>query len=74
MDGDVPLWSPALASGGTATQKLKDLQQSQGVLLIRNKAKKHVKYFGPDAKYDGLQKALLEMIASDDLTNSYHRT
>lgn len=61
-DGDATVWSTALASNGATYQKLKQIQQEHGVVVIRNKAKRQLKFFGPPDKYQQIQRTLIELI------------
>ncbi|KAK3638889.1 hypothetical protein LTR56_012802 [Elasticomyces elasticus] len=61
----VPFWSPALATNGSALQKLKRIQQELGVFVERNKAKRQLRYFGAPASYSRVQKLLAEEVGVD---------
>ncbi|KAF2814124.1 uncharacterized protein BDZ99DRAFT_554405 [Mytilinidion resinicola] len=66
-DAGMPVWSAALSSNGTTYRLIKQIQDEHGILLIRNKAKKHLKFFGPHEKYPIVLEAVLRAIKSDPI-------
>ncbi|TRX93422.1 hypothetical protein FHL15_005697 [Xylaria flabelliformis] len=44
-DGN-PFWAPQLACNGAGSKVLKEIQQRHGVLLLPNRSKREVRYFG----------------------------
>ena len=67
-DGDAPLWSAALAGNGTAYQKLKLIQHNHGVVVIRNKTKRQLKFVGPPEKYQQVQQDLVDLLKTQSTT------
>jgi IBR domain, a half RING-finger domain len=65
MDGVAPVWSTVFTSNGAAYQKLKQTQQQHGVVIIRSKAKKQLKFFGPPNKYQLVQRTLIELVRTE---------
>ncbi|KAK4924043.1 hypothetical protein LTR49_008783 [Elasticomyces elasticus] len=61
----VPFWSPALATNGSAFQKLKHIQQELDVFIERNKAKRQLRYFGAPASYPRVQELLAKEVGVD---------
>ncbi|KAK3109412.1 hypothetical protein LTR53_017366, partial [Teratosphaeriaceae sp. CCFEE 6253] len=56
-DSNSPLWSPALTNGATHP-RLKQVQREHGIVLIRDKSKRQLRFFGPPAKYESVCEAL----------------
>ncbi|KAK0895378.1 hypothetical protein LTS16_024371 [Friedmanniomyces endolithicus] len=66
-----PFWTPALVTNGPAYQILQRVQLGLGVLIVRNKAKKELHFFGAPGLYPQAQQMLLEQIgAQASLTRS----
>ncbi|KAN0076448.1 hypothetical protein V8E54_006590 [Elaphomyces granulatus] len=64
-DGDAPVWSTAFTGNGATYQKLKQVEQQHDVVIIRNKAKKQLKFLGPPDKYQQVQRAIVELIKAE---------
>ena len=63
-------WAPLLANTGPAYQTLKQIEQEHGILLVRDKVKRRVKFFGPDTRFTDVQKLLIGSLQM--LPNSTH--
>jgi IBR domain, a half RING-finger domain len=60
--GDAPLWSAALASNGATWQKVKRIQPENGVVIMRNKSKRMLTFFGPPDKQQEIQQTIVDLI------------
>ena len=65
FDGDDPLWNPTIASGRAVLLYLKGIQQQHGVVIIRDKTKRQLRFFGPDEKYELIQQILTESLKTE---------
>ncbi|KAK1045904.1 hypothetical protein LTR74_018062 [Friedmanniomyces endolithicus] len=63
-DSNSPLWSPALTNGATHP-RLKQVQREHGIVLIRDKSKRQLRFFGPPAKYESVCEALVASFGVD---------
>jgi len=63
-DSNSPLWSPALTNGATHP-RLKQVQREHGIVLIRDKSKRQLRFFGPPAKYESVCEALVASFEVD---------
>jgi hypothetical protein len=67
MDGDIPLWSVSF-NNGSASRKLKQIQQDLGVLIIRDKKKSRLHLYGPPEKCEDARKVLSDITKTDSST------
>ena len=61
LHGDEPLWSPAIASS-RGFEAVRQLQKERGVVIVRDKPRRQMKFFGPDEKYDQIRHSLIELL------------
>ncbi|KAJ8110414.1 hypothetical protein ONZ43_g5875 [Nemania bipapillata] len=60
-----PFWAPQLASNGPASKLLKEIQQRHGVLLLPNRSKREVRYFGDTLKRLEVQDDVVQSLTED---------
>ncbi|KAJ2980373.1 hypothetical protein NUW58_g6960 [Xylaria curta] len=58
-------WVPQLACNGPASKILKEIQQRHGVLLLPNKSKREVRYFGGSSKQMAVQEDVVRSLTAD---------
>ncbi|XXH01055.1 hypothetical protein Hte_007406 [Hypoxylon texense] len=61
-DGSTVLWHPSLRGNGFLHEKLRQLQQQTGVLIIRNKTKSQLRLYGAPDKCEGVQTTIAEIL------------
>ena len=64
-DGHEPVWGTAFTGNGDTYQKLKQIEQQHGVVIVRDKAKKQLKFLGPPDKYHQVQRTIIELIRTE---------
>ncbi len=62
------LWAPSLNNNGNAFQKLKQIQQEHGVVVIRNRRKTDLKLYGSPEKCPSAELAIADMIRAESST------
>lgn len=60
-----PFWDPQLASNGSASRLLKEKQKYHGVLLLPNRSKREVRYFGDSSKRVAVQEDVVRSLTED---------
>ena len=55
QDDDLPFWEPSLTTNGLAFHKLKQIEKQYEVVVIRDKTKRQLMYFGPIDKFKSVQ-------------------
>lgn len=65
MDQDTPLWTPALNSNGAAFQRLKQITQDHGAILIRDKRRKELILYSPPEKFRLAESAIVETVRKE---------
>ncbi|KAI1122518.1 hypothetical protein F5Y10DRAFT_72556 [Nemania abortiva] len=60
-----PFWIPQLASNGSASKILKEIQKRHGVLLLINRSKREVRYFGDLLKQKAVQEDVVQSLTED---------
>ncbi|KXT05372.1 hypothetical protein AC578_11071 [Pseudocercospora eumusae] len=63
-----PCWSSSLASNGALFEDLKRIETTYGVVILRNKQKRHLRYFGPPHLYAAALETIVAQIKSDAST------
>ncbi|KAI1195237.1 hypothetical protein F5X97DRAFT_308803 [Nemania serpens] len=63
--GGRPFWVPQLASKGSATKRLKEVQNRHGVLLLPNRSKREVRCFGDSSKQIAVQEDVIRSLTED---------
>ena len=58
-----PFWTPELAAKGQAFSELNKIQHELGVLIMRNKAKRELRFFGASNLYPQVQQRVLMQLA-----------
>ena len=59
-----PFWVAELASNGSASKELKEIQQQHGILLLPNKSRREIRYFGADSKHQAVQDDVIQRLTS----------
>ena len=62
MDGDKPSWTAALVGNGVPIIGLKQIQRKHGSIILRDKAKGELKYFGSHAKFAHVEKLVVSLV------------
>ena len=65
MEEKTKLWSPALGFGGSLLQKVKDIERSAGVIIVRDKETSQLRVIGPSARQQIAIQLLAEAIKED---------
>ena len=65
LNGDVPFWNPSLVMKGRSLSRLKQIETEFGVLLLRDKVKRQLKYFGSKAKQQAVRRSVVENLSVD---------
>ncbi|KAI1163255.1 hypothetical protein F5B18DRAFT_620230 [Nemania serpens] len=60
-----PFWAPQLTCKGSATKRLKEIQQCHGVLLLPNRSKREVRCFGDSSKQMAVQEDMARSLTAD---------
>ncbi|KAI1112455.1 hypothetical protein F5Y14DRAFT_452986 [Nemania sp. NC0429] len=60
-----PFWVPQLASKGSATKRLKEIQQRHGVLLLPNRSKRELRCFGDSSKQTAVQEDVVRSLTEN---------
>lgn len=60
-----PFWMPELGCNGSASKVLKDIQQKYGVLLLPNRSKREVRFFGDECKLAAVEQAVASRLTRD---------
>lgn len=60
-----PFWVPQLASNGSASKLLKEKQKRHGALLLPNRSKREVRYFGDSSKRIAVQEDVVQSLTED---------
>ncbi|OIW30160.1 hypothetical protein CONLIGDRAFT_714562 [Coniochaeta ligniaria NRRL 30616] len=69
-DANGKLWSPSLAHNGGLLQKIKDIEQQTGVVVLRDTKKCHVRVIGPETKRSEAV-GLIANILQDDTSSLF---
>jgi len=62
------LWASSLNNNGNAFQKLKQIQQDHGVIVVRNRRKAELKLYGSPEKCPGVESVIADMISAESST------
>ncbi|KAJ8069812.1 hypothetical protein OCU04_000227 [Sclerotinia nivalis] len=65
MSDEKPLWTPSLISNGTIFQRLKQIQQEHGVIIVRNKRKQELKLYGSKEKCKEVESIITNIINAE---------
>ncbi|KAI1501021.1 hypothetical protein F5X99DRAFT_428988 [Biscogniauxia marginata] len=65
-DGPSVLWHPSLRSNGVLIERLRQLQQRTGVLIIRNKTESQLRLYGSPKKCEEVQVAIAEILKVEE--------
>lgn len=68
MREDKALWIPSLGMNGGAYRRLKDIEQSLGVVIIRNKRLSRLHLYGPSEKCREASRLLADLAREDSST------
>lgn len=68
-EGDDNVWNPSLSSNGSAYKKLKSIEKELHILIIRDKTKRQLQYYGPIEKFEHTTHQLTEMLREESSTN-----
>lgn len=68
MREDKVLWSPSFGINGEASRRLKDMEQSLGVVIARNKRQSRLHLYGPPEKCKEAQELLADLAKEDSST------
>jgi hypothetical protein len=60
----VPYWSSLMTSNGVANMIKQEMKNAYGVLVVVNKVKRELRYFGPASKFEVVQTDVVELISS----------
>ncbi|KAI0512792.1 hypothetical protein F5B22DRAFT_293623 [Xylaria bambusicola] len=60
-----PFWAPQLASNGPASKALREIQQEHEVLLLPNRSKRELRYFGDLTKQKAVQGHVVQSLTED---------
>ncbi|KAI1385689.1 uncharacterized protein F4822DRAFT_351369 [Hypoxylon trugodes] len=64
-DGSTVLWHPALRGNGILLERLKQLEQQLGILIIRSKAKSQLRLYGTQKKCEEGQAAIANLLKDE---------
>ncbi|KAI9641098.1 hypothetical protein NHQ30_010528 [Ciborinia camelliae] len=68
MSDGKPSWTPSLISNGTVFQKLKQIQEDHGVVIIRNRRKQELKLYGSVEKCEEVKLIITNIINAESHT------
>ena len=63
------LWAPSLNNNGSAFQKLKQIQQGHGVIVVRNRRKAELRLYGSAEKCPAVESVIADMISAESSTD-----
>ena len=64
-DGGKAVWCESLRKNGDVYQKVKKIPKHLGVLVIRDKSKRRLKFFGPHQLYDQVRQLLVAIVDAE---------
>lgn len=67
--GGNTVWNPSLSSNGSAYRRLKSIQKELHILIIRDKTKRQLQYYGPPDKLEQVVHQVTDMLGEESLTN-----
>ncbi|TEY35476.1 hypothetical protein BOTCAL_0590g00090 [Botryotinia calthae] len=65
MNGDKPLWTSSLIGNGIVFQKLKEIQQDHGVIIVRDKRKQEIKLYGPEENCKEVESIITSIVGTE---------
>lgn len=68
MSDNKPLWTPSLISNGIIFQKLKQIQQEHGIIILRDKRKQELKLYGSEEKCKEVQLIITDIVNAESHT------
>jgi hypothetical protein len=68
-DGESAVWSSALSSNGSAYKKLKSIETELHVVIIREKSKRQLKFYGPPEKFQQAVRQITDMLREESSTS-----
>ena len=69
QDEHGPLWESSLITNGLAHRTLKQIEQKYGIIVVRDKSKRQLKYFGPVETYVAVQRSIAKDLKSELVSN-----
>jgi hypothetical protein len=69
MDGENAVWSSALSSNGNAYKKLKVIEKELNLVLIRDKPKRQIRFYGPPGKFQLAIRQITDMLKEESSTS-----
>lgn len=69
MDGGNTVWSSALNSNGSAYKKLKLIEKELHVVIIRDKPKRQLRFYGPPEKSQQVVRLITDMLRKESSTS-----
>ena len=67
--GDNTVWNPSLSSNGSAYKRLKSIEKELHILIIRDKTKRQLQYYGPPEKLQQAVHQVTDMLREESSTN-----
>lgn len=65
MDGGIAVWSLALSSNGSAYENLKLIEKELNVVIVRDKAKRQIQFYGPPEKFQQATRQITDMLKEE---------
>ena len=62
QDDGAPFWEQSLATNGPAYRRLKQVEQKYGVIIVRDRSKRQLNYFGPSETYKFVQSLIAKYV------------
>lgn len=68
-DGENAVWGSALSSNGSAYKKLKSIEKELHVVIIRDKSKRQLQFYGPPEKFQQAVRQITDMLREESSTS-----
>ncbi|KAF2176024.1 hypothetical protein K469DRAFT_682817 [Zopfia rhizophila CBS 207.26] len=68
-DGENAVWGSALSSNGSAYKKLKSIETELHVVIIRDKPKRQLQFYGPPEKFQHAVRQITDMLKEESSTS-----
>jgi hypothetical protein len=67
--GDSTVWNPSLSSNRSAYKRLKSIEKELHILIVRDKTKRQLQYYGPPEKLQQAVHQVTDMLREESSTN-----
>jgi IBR domain, a half RING-finger domain len=68
-DGEAAIWSSALSTNGSTYRELKSIEKELDIVIIRDKSKRQLLFYGPPEKHQQAVRQIAEMLEANPSTS-----